>query len=131
MEQAQVIKNMNVRPMLDRAEFERLEAPKQGAMVNLRVGDEVKYEEVEGEVIKVSVARTVASNPECIFKIYVEMSAEVQVDKKAFDALKDKEDFLKKSPVARMLTAQIATVVANLTANSAIGPMITVPMVQA
>ena len=127
----QVIKNMNVRPLLERAEFEKLEAPEKGAMVNLRVGDEVRVEEVSKDVVRVYVARTVASNPECIFKIYVEMSAEVQVDEKAYQDLADKDDFFKKSPVARMLTAQIATVIANLTANSAIGPMITVPMVQA
>lgn len=127
----QVIKNMNVRPMLDRAEFEKLAAPEKGAMVNLRVGDEVRIEEEANDIVKVVVARTVASNPECIFKIYVEMSAEVQVDHAEYNKLADKEDFFKKSPIARMLTAQIATVIANLTANSAIGPMITVPMVQA
>lgn len=126
----QVIKNMNVRPLLERAEYEKLAAPEKGAMVNLRVGDEVRVEEMEGENVKVIVARTVASNPECIFKIYVEMSAEIQVDKKAYEALADKKDYFTKSPVARMLSAQIATVIANLTANSPIGPMITVPMVQ-
>ena len=29
-----IIKNMNVKPMLDRAEFERLETPKNGENVN-------------------------------------------------------------------------------------------------
>ena len=127
----QVIKNMNVRPLLERAEFEKLDAPEKGAMVNLRVGDEISLEELSGDVVKVSVARTVASNPECIFKIYVEMSAEIQVDKKEYEGLSDKKDYFAKSPVARMLAAQIATVIANLTANSPIGPMITVPMLQA
>lgn len=127
----QVIKNLNVRPMLERAEFEKLGAPEKGSTVNLRVGDEVKVEDISDDVIKVYVARTVASNPECIFKMYVEMSAEVQIDRKAYDNVKDKEDLFKKSAVTRMLSAQIATVIANLTTNSAIGPMITVPMIQA
>lgn len=126
----QVIKNMNVRPLLERAEFEKLDAPKQGDMVNLRVGDEVKVEEVSSDVVKVTVARTVASNPECIFKIYVEMSAEVQIDRKEYDNLADKNDFFKKSPVTRMLAAQVAAVIVNLTTNSAIGPLVTVPMIQ-
>ena len=127
----QVIKNMNVRPLLERAEYEKLAAPEKGATVNLRVGDEVTVEKLSDEVVKVSVARTIASNPECIFKLFVEMSAEIIVDKDEYEKLTDKVDFFKKSPVARMLAAQIAAVIANLTANSPIGPMITVPMVQA
>lgn len=127
----QIIKNMNAKPMLERAEFERLPAPEKGAMINLRVGDELRLEEVKEDVVKVIVARTVASNPECIFKIYVEMSAEILIDRKQYDELANKEEYFKKSPVVRMLTAHIATVISNLTVNSAIGPMITVPIIQA
>ncbi len=126
-----VIKNMNVKPMLERAEFERLATPDKGATVNLRIGDDLTVTEISEDVVKVSVARTVASNPECIFKIFVEMSAEVLVNRKEYDDLADSKEYFKKSPVARMLTAQIATIIANLTVNSAIGPMITVPMLQA
>ena len=125
-----IIKNMNVKPMLERAEFERLQTPENGENVNIRVGDTLTIETVKDDVLKISVARSVVSNPEYIFKIYVEMSAEVLVDKKAYDDLAEKEDFFKKSPIARVLTSQIATVIANLTTNSAIGPMITVPIFQ-
>ena len=127
---AQIIKNMNAKPMLERAEYEKLDPQEKGAMVNFRVGDEIKVEEVKDDIVKVTVARTIASDPECIFKAYVEMSVEIQVDKKAYDELKDKNDYFKKSPVSRLLVSQIVTVVANLTSNSAIGPMITVPMMQ-
>lgn len=126
----QVIKNMNAKPMLERAEFEKLDAPAKGSTVNLRVGDELNVTEVKEDVVKVSVARTVASNPECIFKIYVEMSVEILIDRKEYDNLANAEEYFKNSPVARMLASQIATVIANLTTNSAIGPMITVPMLQ-
>ncbi len=126
-----VIKNMNVKPMLERAEFERLSTPDKGATVNLRIGDDITVTELNNDVVKVSVARTVASNPECIFKIFVEMSAEVLINREAYDALSNAKDYFAKSPVARMLSAQIATIIANLTINSAIGPMITVPMIQA
>jgi len=125
-----IIKNMNVKPMLERAEFERLQTPENGENVNIRVGDTLTIESIKDDVLKISVARSVVSNPEYIFKIYVEMSAEVLVDKKAYDDLAEKEDFFKKSPIARVLTSQIATVIANLTTNSAIGPMITVPIFQ-
>ncbi len=125
-----IIKNMNVRPMLDRAEFERLETPKNGENVNIRVGDTIKVENIKDDVVKVSIARSVVSNPEFIFKIYVEMSAEVLIDRKEYDALADAEDYFKKSPIARILTSHIATLISNLTQNSAIGPMITVPVYQ-
>lgn len=125
-----IIKNMNVKPMLDRAEFERLETPKNGENVNIRVGDTISIEEVKNDVVKVSIARSVVSNPEYIFKIYVEMSAEILVDRQAYNELADVEDYFKKSPIARILTSHIATLISNLTANSAIGPMITVPVFQ-
>lgn len=125
-----IIKNMNVKPMLERAEFERLPAPEDGGNVNIRVGDTLSIQELGNDVLKITVARSVVSNPEYIFKIYVEMSAEVLVDRKAYDDLAEKNDFFKKSPIARILTSQIATLIANLTTNSAIGPMITVPIFQ-
>ena len=121
---------MNAKPILERAEFERLDAPEQGATINLRVGDDITIKEVRDDIVKVSVARTVASNPECIFKIYVEMSADVQVDKKQYDELANAKEFFKRSPVARMLAAHIAAIIVNLTTNSAIGPLLTPPMVQ-
>lgn len=125
-----IIKNMNVKPMLERAEFEKLGMPENGENVNIRVGDSISLEEVRPDVIKVNVARSVVPNPEFIFKIYVEMSAEILVDRKAYDELANKEDYFKKSPVARALTSHIATLIADMTTSSAIGPVITVPIFQ-
>ena len=125
-----IIKNMNVKPMLERAEFERLRMPENGENVNIRVGDSISLEEVRSDVIKINIARSVVPNPEFIFKIYVEMSAEILVDRKAYDDLANKEDYFKKSPVARALTSHIATLIADMTTNSAIGPVITVPIFQ-
>lgn len=126
-----VIKNMNVKPMLERAEFERLDTPKNGENVNIRVGDTIKVEAVREDVVKVSIARSVVSNPEYIFKIYVDMSAEILVDREAYNAISNVEEYFKNSPIARILTSHIATLISNMTANSAIGPMITVPIFQA
>lgn len=125
-----IIKNMNVKPMLERAEFEKLETPKNGENVNIRVGDTITVEAVKNDIIKVSVARSVVSNPEYIFKIYVEMSVEVLVDRQEYNGLADPEDYFKKSPIVRVLTSHIATIISNLTTHSAIGPMITVPVFQ-
>lgn len=126
-----VIKNMNVKPMLERAEFERLDTPKNGENVNIRVGDTIKVEAVREDIVKVSIARSVVSNPEYIFKIYVDMSAEILVDREAYNAISNVEEYFKNSPIARILTSHIATLISNMTANSAIGPMITVPIFQA
>lgn len=126
-----VIKNMNIRPMLDRAEFERVDLPKQGESVNFQIADEVTVKLLNDNVAKVTLARSVMSNPERIFKIYVEMSADVLVEKKYYDQLKDPADYFKRTPIARALAAQIANLISNMTVCSAIGPMITEPLVRA
>ena len=126
-----VIKNMNIKPMLDRAEFERVEPPKNGESVNIQITDEVTVKLLNDEVAKVTVARSAMSNPERLFKLYVEMSAEVLIDKKYYDELAKPEDYFKQTPIFRALISQISALIANLTTNSAIGPMITAPVVQA
>ncbi len=125
-----VIKNMNIKPMLDRAEFERVEAPKNGESVNIQINDEVTVKLINDEIAKVSVARSAVSDPERLFKLYVEMSADVLIDKKYFEQLSNPVDYFKKTPICRALVSQIVTIIANLTTNSAIGPMITVPVIQ-
>ncbi len=125
-----VIKNMNIKPLLERAEFEKLSTPEKGATINLRVGDTIEFKEINEDTIKVFVSRTVASNPESLFKIYVEMSAEIKVDKEEFDKLINKNEYFKSSPITRAIIAQIATLIANMTSNSQIGPMLTMPMFQ-
>ncbi len=126
-----VIKNMNIRPMLERAEYERVEAPKEGEAVNIQITDEVTVKLISDQVAKVTVARSAVSNPERLFKLYVEMSADVLVDKKYFDELANPVEYFKKTPICRALIVQVATTIANLTTNSPIGPMITAPVVQA
>ncbi len=126
-----VIKNMNFKPLLDRAEFERLDPPKEGTMVNIRVGDEVEVKLLNDNVARVSVARSVVPEPECLFKIFVQMSADVAIDKKYYDELAKPEDYFKNTPICRALVLHISTLIANMTTNSAIGPMVTAPAVQA
>ncbi len=126
-----VIKNMNIKPMLDRAEYERVEPPKNGESVNIQITDEVTVKLMSDEIARVTVARSAVSNPERLFKLYVEMSADVLVDKKYYDELANPSDYFKKTPICRALVAQIALLIANMTSNSPIGPMITAPIVQA
>lgn len=126
-----VIKNMNIRPMLDRAEFERVEMPKNGESVNMQITDEVKVKLIADNVVNVSLARSALSNPERLFKLYVEMSADVLIDRKYYDELKDPVEYFKKSAICGILVKQLVTLIANLTSNSAIGPVISAPYVQA
>lgn len=126
-----VIKNLNIRPMLERAEYERVEAPKEGEAVNIQITDEVTVKLISDQVAKVSVARSAVSNPERLFKLYVEMSADVLVDKKYYDELSNPVEYFKKTPICRALVSQVAATIVNLTQNSPIGPMLTVPAIQA
>lgn len=126
-----VIKNMMIKPIVDRVEFEKLGPPVPNSNVNIRVGDTIELEKIREDVVRVIVSRSLVADPECIFKIYVEMSAEVLVDAKEYDALADKEDYFKKTPIVRALISHIVTMIANLTTNSAVGPMITMNFLQA
>ncbi len=121
---------MNIKPLLERAEFEKLATPQAGSTINLRVGDTIEAKEIAEDIVKITVSRTVASNPECIFKIFVEMSAEVKVDKEEYDKLINKNEYFKTSPIVRTMISSIATLIANMTTASQIGPMITMPMFQ-
>ncbi len=126
-----IIKNMNFKPLLDRAEFERLDPPKEGSMVNIRVGDEIEVKLLNDNIARVTIARSVVPEPECIFKIFVQMSADVAIEKKYFDELAKPTDYFKTSPICKALVLHISTLIANMTNNSAIGPLVTVPTLQA
>ena len=67
-----VIKNLNIKPMLERAEYERVEPPKNGESINIQITDEVTVKLISDEIARVSVARSAVSNPERLFKLYVE-----------------------------------------------------------
>ena len=125
-----IIKDMNIKPMLERAEYERVEPPKNGESINIQITDEVTVKLVGEDVARVTVARSAVSNPERLFKLYVEMNCDVLIDKKYYDELKNPVEYFKKTPIVRALIAQIAALISNLTMASPIGPMITAPVVQ-
>ncbi len=126
-----VIKNMNIKTMLDRAEYERVTPPANGESVNIQITDEITVKLLSDEIARVTIARSAVSNPERLFKLYVEMSADVLVDKKYYDQLANPAEYFKKTPICRAIVSQIALFIANMTTNSPIGPMITAPMLQA
>ena len=125
-----VIRNMNFKPLLEKVEYEKLNAPERNATINMRVWDEIKVERLRSDAVKVLLTRFVKPEPANIFSITVCMSVEVLVDANAYDGLDDPELYFKNSQVSRLLASNVATILGNITLHSPIGPMITAPVVQ-
>ena len=127
---ANVIRNMNFKPIIEKIEYERLAEPQPSTTVNMRVWDEMKVERLRSDAVKVLLTRNVKPEPGCIFSIVTTMGVEVIVNTSEYDNLEDPVEYFKTSPVARVLASNIASVLAGLTVHSQIGPMITAPVVQ-
>lgn len=127
---ANVIRNMNFKPIIEKIDYQRLNEPQPNSNVNMRVWDELSVERIRTDAVKVTVQRNVKPEPECIFSIEVAQSVEVIINTAEFEELDDAEDYFKASPVARVLASNIACILAELTLHSQIGPMITAPVCQ-
>ncbi len=127
---ANVIRNMNFKPIIEKIDYQRLSEPQPNSNVNMRVWDELSVERIRTDAVKVTVQRNVKPEPECIFSIEVAQSVEVIINTAEFEELDDAEDYFKASPVARVLASNIACILAELTLHSQIGPMITAPVCQ-
>ncbi len=127
---ANVIRNMNFKPIIEKIEYERLAEPQPSTTVNMRVWDEMKVERLRSDAVKVLLTRNVKPEPGCIFSIVTTMGVEVIINTSEYDNLEDPVEYFKTSPVARVLASNIASVLAGLTVHSQIGPMITAPVVQ-
>lgn len=127
---ANVIRNMNFKPILEKVEYKRMGEPVQGGTVNMRVWDELKVERLRADAVKVILQRNVKPEPECIFSIEVALGVEVVVNTAEYENIDDAEEFFKTSPVVRVLASNIACIMGELTMHSQIGPMITSPVCQ-
>lgn len=127
---ANVIRNMNFKPILEKVAYNRMSEPEQGATINMRVWDELKVERLRTDAVKVILQRNVKPEPECIFSIEVAMGVEVVINTAEYENLDDNEEFFKTSPVVRVLASHIACILSELTIHSQIGPMITSPVCQ-
>ncbi len=127
---ANVIRNMNFKPIIEKIDYQRLAEPQPNATINMRVWDEMEVERLRSDAVKVHLTRFVKPEPECIFSIEAKMAIEVVINTAEYDALEDGEEFFKTSAVSRVLASNIATILAELTIHSQIGPMITAPVCQ-
>lgn len=127
---ANVIRNMNFKPILEKVVYDRMSEPEQGGTINMRVWDELKVERLRADAVKVILQRNVKPEPECIFAIEVALGVEVLINTSEYENLDDAEDYFKNSAVVRVLASNIACILADLTMHSQIGPMITSPVCQ-
>ena len=127
---ANVIRNMNFKPIVEKLDYTRLEEPQPGASINMRVWDEMKVERLRPDAVKVILQRNVKPEPSCIFSIELALGVEVLVNTSEYDALEDPVEFFKESPISRVLASNIASIMSVVTTHSQIGPMITAPVVQ-
>ena len=127
---ANVIRNMNFKPIIEKIDYKRLAEPQPSATINMRVWDEMKIERLRSDAVKVFLTRFVKPEPDCIFGIELTMSIEVIINTAEYEDLADDVEYFKNSAVARVLASNISTVISTLTIHSQIGPMITAPVVQ-
>ena len=66
---ANVIRNMNFKPIIEKLNYERLSEPQPNGTVNMRVWDELKVERLRSDAVKVILTRFVKPEPSCIFSI--------------------------------------------------------------
>ncbi len=127
---ANVIRNMNFKPTIEKIDYTRLAEPQPSATINMRVWDEMKIERLRSDAVKVFLTRFVKPEPDCIFGIELTMSIEVIINTAEYEDLADDVEYFKNSAVARVLASNLSTVISTLTIHSQIGPMITAPVVQ-
>lgn len=127
---ANVIRNMNFKPIIEKLEYQRLDEPQAGASINMRVWDEMQVHRLRPDAVKVVLQRNVEPEPASIFKINLALSVEILVNTSEYDGLDDPVEFFKDSAVARVLASHVASIMSVITTHSQIGPMITAPIVQ-
>lgn len=123
----QVIRNMSIKPLLESVNYERLAAPTNNAVINMRTWDEIKVERLRSDAVKVSVQRFIKPEPSALFALDVKMSMEVLINVAAYEALDDPEAYFKGTQVMQVLVTHLATVMANITMFCPIGPIVTAP----
>ena len=127
---ANVIRNMNFKPILEKISYERLSEPEANANVNVQVWDEMEVVRLRSDAVKVTLQRNIKPEPSCLFEVVAKIGVEVIVNTTEYDALEDEVEFFKTSAIARVLVNNLVTILANLTTHSQLGPIITAPMCQ-
>ena len=127
---ANVIRNMNFKPIIEKIEYNREGEPKPNDKINMRVWDEMKVERLRADAVKVVLQRNVEPEPKTIFSIKVAIGIEVLINTEEFDKLDDSVEFFKNSQISRVLASTVSCVISELTLHSPDGEMIKASIVQ-
>ena len=127
---ANVIRNMNFKPILEKINYERLSEPQANANVNVQVWDEMKVERLRSDAVKVYLTRFIKPDPACLFSIEATMGVEVIINTSEYENLEDEVEYFKTSPIARVLVNNLVCILGELTLHSQLGPIITAPVCQ-
>ena len=68
---ANVIRNMNFKPIIESIEYTREREPQPNDKINMRVWDEMKVERLRSDAVKVILTRHVEPEPQTIFSIKI------------------------------------------------------------
>ena len=115
---ANVIRNMNFKPIIEKLSYERLSEPQPNGTVNMRVWDDLKVERLRSDAVKIILTRYVKPEPACIFSIEASLSLEVIINTAEYDKLDDSVEYFKTSAVARVLASNLSSILSSITLHS-------------
>ena len=127
---ANVIRNMNFKPIIESIEYTREREPQPNDKINMRVWDEMKVERLRSDAVKVILTRNVEPDPKTIFSIKVSLGIECLINTSEYDKLDDDVEYFKNSQISRVLASTVSCILSELTLHSQIGAMVTAPVVQ-
>ena len=127
---ANVIRNMNFKPIIESIEYTRERKSQPNDKINMRVWDEMKVERLRSDAVKVILTRHVEPEPQTIFSIKVSLGIECLINTTEYDKLDDDVEYFKNSQISRVLASTVSCILSELTLHSQIGAMVTAPVVQ-
>ncbi len=127
---ANVIRNMNFKPIIEKIEYVREREPQPNDKINMRVWDEMKVERLRSDAVKVILQRNIEPEPKTIFSVKVALGIECLINTEEFDKLDDAVEYFKNSQISRVLASTVSSIISSLTLHSQIGAMVTAPVVQ-
>ena len=127
---ANVIRNMNFKPIIEKIEYVREREPQPNDKINMRVWDEMKVERLRSDAVKVILQRNIEPEPKTIFSVKVALGIECLINTEEFDKLDDAVEYFKNRQISRVLASTVSSIISSLTLHSQIVAMVTAPVVQ-
>ena len=115
---ANVIRNMNFKPIIEKIEYTREREPQPNDKINMRVWDEMKVERLRSDAVKVILTRNVEPDPKTIFSIKVSLGIECLINTSEYEKLDDDVEYFKNSQISRVLASTISCILSELTLHS-------------